>query len=267
MGRHNGPRHPHGPRQHRDVGVGGEKPRISVEVAVEAKGKSTYASVIGKGISAKSEHMVPPPQVPEFDRGSSISKSKSQTIPQNLAQSKARLPLCFFPNQNPPSQNRKFGKGLTITLNENGIRCVSWVSKAEPPTREVTRDKWVPKVQMVALNGLKESLVGSKFRPTFEKGETSGSVLTKDITGLTGPEVKLDKPKDITSNSRVDNSPEHDSPKTLALSLTSAASGGHVVTEGKATSHGEVVHHMGWFLQLNDGRRLVIPDFLTNRNR
>ena len=77
----NGPGHPHGPRQHRDVGVGREKPRISVEVAVEAKGKSTYADVVGKGIPAKSEHVVPPPQVPEFDRGSSISKSKSQTIP------------------------------------------------------------------------------------------------------------------------------------------------------------------------------------------
>ena len=115
---------------------------------------------------------------------------------------------------------------------------------------------------MVALNGLKESLVGSKFRPTFEKGETSRSVLTKDITGLIGPELKLNKPKDITSNSRVGNSPEHNSQETLALSLTFVASGGHVVTEGKVTSHSEVAHHMGWFLQLNDGRRLVILDFL-----
>jgi hypothetical protein len=92
-----------------------------VEVAVEAKGKSTYAGVVGKGILAKSEHVVPPPQVPEFDRGSLVSKSKSQNIPQNPTQSKTCLPLRFFPNQNPPSQNRKFVKGLTITLNENGI--------------------------------------------------------------------------------------------------------------------------------------------------
>jgi hypothetical protein len=117
---------------------------------------------------------------------------------------------------------------------------------------------------MVALNGLnyKDRLVGSKSRPTYEKGETSGSVLTRDITGLTGLELKLDKPKDTTSNPWVEDRPEQDSPEMLALSLTSESSGGHVVSEGKVTSHDEVAHHMGWFLQLNDGRRLVIPNFL-----
>jgi hypothetical protein len=67
-------------------------------------------------------------------------KSNVQIPPQIMAQSKIRMPLQFFPNQNPPSVNCKLGTRLTISLNERGIRCVSRSYKEE----DCARAQWVP---------------------------------------------------------------------------------------------------------------------------
>ena len=71
-------------------------------------------------------------------------KSNVQIPPQIMAQSKIRMPLQFFPNQNPPSINRKLGTGLTISLNERGIRCISRSYKEE----DCARAQWVPWVNV-----------------------------------------------------------------------------------------------------------------------
>jgi hypothetical protein len=57
--------------------------------------------------------------------------NKIQITPIISAQSKVRLLLRFFPNQNQPSEHRKLGFGLTISINEKGIRRVSRKIKAE----------------------------------------------------------------------------------------------------------------------------------------
>ena len=90
--------------------------------------------------------------------------------------------MFFFPNQNPPSQHRKLGKGLIIHISENGKSCVLWSSKVETKfetqSRETLRDKWVPKVNPMDHKGsvVENHLVGPKARPTFEIGGPSGSL-------------------------------------------------------------------------------------------
>ena len=53
-----------------------------------------------------------------------------------------------------------------------------------------------------------------------------------------------------------------DNPGQLALALTSKCVDGQAAIERRDTRRGEIAHHMGWFFQLTDGCRLVIPDFV-----
>jgi hypothetical protein len=121
------------PRQNRSVGDGVETPQYNGELG--NRGIATYAGVVGIRKSMKmldSGPVVPPVSV--SDRGSSTkleTEEFSQPIPKISAESKIRHPLRFFPNQNPPSQHRKLGKGLIIHISENGKRRVSWSSQAE----------------------------------------------------------------------------------------------------------------------------------------
>ena len=70
--------------------------------------------------------------------------SNPQFTPKNLAQSKTRFPLRFFPNQLLARVTQKFGIGLTICLKENGVRRVSRDLKE----RDQSREQWVPRVSI-----------------------------------------------------------------------------------------------------------------------
>jgi hypothetical protein len=185
----------HGPqqeaRQTRGVGDGVDKPRVNVVLGAGEKGHYTYAGAVGKVAPKQLEAGTVVTPVSNSNRGSA-SVPAIETIPKIQAQPKIRLPLRFFPNQNPPNQQRKLGKGLSISISDNGKRRVLWSSnletKAETQSRELSRDKWVPKINNMDTKGpaVDHLLVGSKDRPTFEIDGHSRSVA---IGSAIGPEI------------------------------------------------------------------------------
>jgi hypothetical protein len=150
------------------------------------------------------------------------------------------------------------GKGLTINISKNGKRRVSWSSKVETKveilSRENSRDKWVPKLNKMDHKGpvVENLLVGSKARPNFEIGGPSES---PNI----GPVLITHQPK---HSNWVKPQIAMDNPRQLALALTRECVDGQAAIERRDTRRGEIAHHMGWFFQLTDGCRLVIPDFV-----
>ncbi|GMY12500.1 hypothetical protein FCV25MIE_07739 [Fagus crenata] len=104
-----------------------------------------------------------PKLMPETNRG--VASVNQSNIPQIY--------------QYPLTENRKLGKGLTISLNERGIKRVSHNYKVE----ENSCAKWMPRVNVVSKLTVDSigpntyalvSLVGSHSRPTFNKGKSSG---------------------------------------------------------------------------------------------
>uniref|UniRef100_A0A2N9J6S4 Reverse transcriptase domain-containing protein n=1 Tax=Fagus sylvatica TaxID=28930 RepID=A0A2N9J6S4_FAGSY len=125
--------------------------------------------------------------VPSNGKGKKSNGEKSDEIPQFVPPVKKRSPLQFFPNVAPRRDHRDYGKGLVITLKENGYRIVSRnisthasLNNHGLPRMESRPDfksgfgptkkngKWVPWV--------------TQPMPTFEVGESS----TKRHIGL-GP--------------------------------------------------------------------------------
>ncbi|GMY22115.1 hypothetical protein FCV25MIE_17356 [Fagus crenata] len=141
-------------------------------------------------------------------KGKKSNGEKSDEIPQFAPPVKKRSPLQFFPNVAPRRDHRDCGKGLVITLKENGYRIVSRnvsthnslnnqgfprmelrpdIKSGVGPTKK--RGKWVPRVtQPVQVNGpftkispgkstsletVLKSPVGSRNKPTFEVSKTS----------------------------------------------------------------------------------------------
>ena len=136
------------PRQNRSVGDGVETPRYNGELG--NRGIATYAGVVGIRKSTKMLDSGPVVLlVSVSDRGSSTeleTEEFSQPIPKISAESKIRHPLRFFPNQNPPSQHHKLGKGLIIHIFENGKRRVSWSSQAENEVKTQSRARFHPEL-------------------------------------------------------------------------------------------------------------------------
>ena len=215
-----------------------------------------------------------------LDRGSG-TEVLPQPIPKILAESKIRHPLCFFPNQNPPSQHLKLGTGLIISISENEKRRVSWRSQEDNevgiPARAIAREKLVPKVNQVVHNGPMGDthLVGSKDRPTFEIGGPSdvGLVIgqTPDqaetqFVNRVDPQPKKDNPGQLTQLlNRVDPQPEKVIPGQLETALTRVRDDGQEVLQQHDSDWNELALQMRWFLQLADGNRLMLPEFSSPR--
>uniref|UniRef100_A0A2N9HE33 Uncharacterized protein n=1 Tax=Fagus sylvatica TaxID=28930 RepID=A0A2N9HE33_FAGSY len=252
------------PRQSRSGSDGVEMPRHTGDLVPGNKGILTYAGVVGARKSVKTQEAGPVvPPVLDSERGSGVVRVEleteiSQSIPKTSTESKIRQPLRFFPNHNPPSQLRKLGKGLIIHISEHEKRRVTWSSKAEKESeqqsREVAREKWVPKVK-VKNNGLVGDfhLVGSMDRPTFEVGETSGC-----MEG--GPK---DGPVLINHQGQTQVPMGRDQPEGTAL--TRVGDDGHAVLQLMDSAWDEVASPRGWFFQFADGRRLEVPDFSPPR--
>ncbi|GMY23887.1 hypothetical protein FCV25MIE_19128 [Fagus crenata] len=248
----------HGDSRHNREEVGGKaQPLKGVEVVAGIHGPNTYAGVVGRGLQATLERVkaprkeVVPPQPPPLASRGDISRNISviQNTPQNQAQSKTRLPLQFFPNQNISSDNRKLGTGLIISLNEGEKRRVSRRLKEEDKLPCAT---WVPRVnnKTILTNGPGHDLstqVGSPQQATFEKGESSG--VLRDGPNFSGLQlVEQSQPDEL-------NPVKENNPVTFELS------GSH---EEIVREEGVVVRDPDWFVQLKDGRRLVLPDFIPS---
>jgi hypothetical protein len=215
-------------------------------------------------------------------------KERSAEIPQLVPPIKERFPLRFFPNAAPRRDNREFGKGLTITLKDNGQRVVSRYGSAQNATKTNglihvgirkdletgvgltnKRGTWVPRKrefgplqgsghntkespgQSTSLETISNSSVGSRNRPTFEVGETSaeGSIGLK--VGPK-PQVQIQPIPDINLSSM----------KSTVLECSSA-----LVTEAYSTSEklrastspsNRQTLGSKWFIQLRNGGRVEI---------
>jgi hypothetical protein len=264
----NGNGHQQIPRQSRSGGDGVETPQINGDLVSGHKGILTYAGAVGARKSVKSLDVgpvVPPISVSERVPGVEVETEPSQSSPEITATVKIRHPLRFFPNQNPPSQLRKLGKGLTIHIYEHEKRRVTWRSKSEndieKQPRGVSRGKWVPKVIPVEQNGPVGDifLVGSMDRPTFEIGEPSGSGFM-EVGPEFGPILSNHQAKTHVPN-RVETQPEVLNPGEVGTALTRVGDEGHVVIQPMECARDEIASLRGWLLQLADGRRLEIPDF------
>jgi hypothetical protein len=109
-------------------------------------------------------------------KGKQSHDEKSEKIPQFVPPIKKRSPLRFFPNVEPRRDHRDFGKGLIISLKENGQRVVSRNNSAHESSKNKgvlhmgirqgnklgvgpnnKRGKWVPRqleTRSLQVNGL-----------------------------------------------------------------------------------------------------------------
>ncbi|GMY20405.1 hypothetical protein FCV25MIE_15644 [Fagus crenata] len=140
-----------------------------------------YVGTVGSGVSKKKEVAKPkesvlavqPHPVPEIDPCTiSVRKSNNQTSPLNPEQSKIRMLLRFFPNQMPTSEKRMLGTRVNISSN-----------------------KVVGPIGLVSQTHATVHLVGSPTRPTFEFGESSGSVKIGLEPTNSGPQSTQSQPK------------------------------------------------------------------------
>ncbi|GMY07939.1 hypothetical protein FCV25MIE_03178 [Fagus crenata] len=128
--------------------------------------------------------------------------------------------------------NQKLGTGLIISLNEGEKRRVSRRLKEVDQQSHAT---WVP--------------VGSPHQATFEKGESFGVLRDgPSFSGLQLVEQVHSRPAEL--NPVKENNP-----------LTFEHSGSH---EEIVKGEGVAMRDPDWFVQLKDGRRLVLPDFLPS---
>ncbi|GMY20186.1 hypothetical protein FCV25MIE_15425 [Fagus crenata] len=137
------------------------------------KGQSTYAVVVGRGLTAKSEkakeQMVAQPLSATVTKQCDDNLKIPQFSPPLPAKPKIRELLRFFPNENPISEKRKLGSGLKISINELGVRRVS----REYKEAGMAREKWVPRDvgQIKLIKKAQET--GAFPQPIFEVGESS----------------------------------------------------------------------------------------------
>ena len=216
--------------------------------------------------------------VPSNGKGKKSNGEKSDEIPQFVTPVKKRSPLQFFPNVAPRRDHRDYGKGLVITLKENGYRIVSRnisthasLNNHGLPRMESRPDfksgfgptkkngKWVPWVtQPLQVNGLStkispgkptlsetvlESPVGSRNRPTFEVGESS----TKRHIGL-GP--KPHPPVQAFTEIKTSSS--------LELSSVSAIETTRENLRGASSSSNRKLLGRKWSIQLRNRGRMAI---------
>ncbi|GMY39595.1 hypothetical protein FCV25MIE_34839 [Fagus crenata] len=174
-----------------------------------------------------------------------------------MAQSKIRMPLQFFPNQNPPSVNHKLGTGLTISLNERGIRCVSRSYKEE----DCARAQWVPRVNVSSnkfVEPIRPNLVGSSYC-TYEIGEGSGSSMFgphEGPEGLVGLGSDLNDLKHLsvkpiaqpTTLNWVSSQPDKIRPTKVDSILTCIDSVSSEKRMRSESSHAALVKGTTWFL-------------------
>ena len=266
-------------------------PRYTGDLVSGNKGKHTYAEVVGSRKAVKTQEsgpVVPPVSILDCDSGVVLKAEIPQSIPKILAESKIRQPLRFFPNQNPPSQ-QKLGKGLSIHISEHGKRRVTWTSQAEHEdethARVISREKWVPKNQVKQTGPVGNTLlVGSTDRPTFEIGGPSGHredgseadpsgptglvlngpMVTNVVVGIdagpagpAGPISNNHQAESLLPN-QGEPKPEEFNPRRMAL--TPVANAGQAVTQLEHARN-ELEAHREWTFQLADGRRLALPDF------
>jgi hypothetical protein len=168
------------------------------------------------------------------EKGKQSNNERSDKIPQIVPPIKKRSPLRFFPNVAPRRDYRDCGKGLTITLKENGQRVVSRNNSAQDSSNNkgvmhmgIRQDKklgggpnnksckWVPRqletrplqadglfteISPVKQTAIKSGLkypVGSRNRPTFEVGEmlAKGSIGLEDSPNSYSPAQPLSETK------------------------------------------------------------------------
>ncbi|GMY23893.1 hypothetical protein FCV25MIE_19134, partial [Fagus crenata] len=172
-------------------------------------------------------------------KGKQSNGERSDKIPQIVPPIKKRSLLRFFPNVATRHDYRDCGKGLTITLKDNGQRVVSRNNSAQDSNKGgvhmgIRQDKklgggpnnksckWVPRqvetrpgqangltgISLVKQTALKSELkypVGSRNRPTFEVGESSdkGSIGLEDsyCPAQVLSEAKLRPPTTLDSSS------------------------------------------------------------------
>ncbi|GMY24978.1 hypothetical protein FCV25MIE_20220, partial [Fagus crenata] len=250
-------------RHSRGVVVGEAQPTQGVKEGAGKNGQRTYAGVVGRGVQAKIEKekapslvVVPSQPSPESSHGSVLgNKLAIQNIPQNQAHPKVRVPLRFFPNQNISSDNRKFGTGLIISLNEGEKRRVFRKLEDMDQPLSQPRATWVPKVnhQTTFSNG--PHIQAGSTQPNFEKGESSGQKVSLLGCMDLGPkDLDLSWPKvTYPVEQRVEEEP---------MMLSPEQSGDY--EELKAEAGVVSGSDLDWFVQLKDGRRLVLPDFLPS---
>uniref|UniRef100_A0A2N9GVH0 Uncharacterized protein n=1 Tax=Fagus sylvatica TaxID=28930 RepID=A0A2N9GVH0_FAGSY len=198
----------------------------------------TYVGTVGSGVSKKKEVAKPkesvlavqPQPVPEIDPCTiSVRKSNNQTSPLNPEQSKIHMPLRFFPNQMPTGEKHMLGTGLIISLNEKGVTRVSQKFKRD----DHSSDKWVPRVNI------------SSNKAVGPVGLVSQTHATVHLVGSpTWPTFKFGE-----------------SSGSVKIGLEPTDSWASV---NPVTAQFTILHIKDWVLQLNNGRRLALPDFFPS---
>jgi hypothetical protein len=211
-------------------------------------------------------------------------------IPQLVPPIKKRFPLRFFPNVAPRRDNRDFGKGLTITLKENGQRVVSRNNSAQNsaitnglihlgirkdlevgvgPTNK--RGTWVPRQrgtgplqgsghftgeslgQSTSLEAISNSSVGSRNRPTFEVGETSAKCsIGLEVSPKTQVQVQPIPEIKLSSTKSTKDILDFSSALATEARITSEK------TRASFSSSNRQLLGSKWFIQLRDGGRMEI---------
>ncbi|GMY21257.1 hypothetical protein FCV25MIE_16498 [Fagus crenata] len=105
---------------------------------------------------------------------------------------------------------------------------------------------------------VKNHLVGPTARPTFEIGRPAGS---PDI-GLTNGPVLISHQAKIHMPTLVEPQNEMVNPGQLEIALTHVFVDAQAAIQRKDTHQDEIAHHMGWYFQMADGCRLVLPKFI-----
>ena len=263
----------------REEGVVGDVARPVAAVVSGKMGQTTYAGAVGKGVSTKSgkekEQMVAQslPAKETKRRDDTLKKSFTQLPPPLPAKPKIRVPLRFFPNENPISEKRTFGSGLKVSVNELGVRRVSREFKEDAV---LPREKWVPRVTGVKPKELGQitkaqvPLVPSGLgSSTYEVGEASGS----KCGPCQGPEDSMGLGSDLNLESTVqpDNSnwvlyqPDKVRPAQVDVSLPCELA---VMLEKRLRldpRYGATMNGMTWVLRVADEGRFVIPEYFISR--
>jgi hypothetical protein len=226
---------------------------------VESGDRKSYVAAVGGG-----QQVVPKPPITVSEKGKEKITNNQGSLDPPKIMPKKRAPLQFFPFSVAPAvENRTYRGGLTIHLNEQGKRKVSWALNEEKK-----KPIWVPSGPGSGVNkDIDGGLTGLKAQSVFEVGESSHNLSVGAQKPNKPPEptqMILEPAVDplLLVNPESQNQPDKAVPESEPSGVGSWAHGDLVET-GMGRTHQPVTPTawIDWRLILTDGRRIAIPEF------